>query len=86
MNHITADETLLARLRGITGPVEIRDESGKPVGRYIPVPTPEEEAALYEQARKLFDFEEAKRVAATERGQGRPLAEILRRLQSEEPG
>jgi hypothetical protein len=85
MNHITADDALLARLGGIVGPVEIQDENGKVIGHYTPVRTPEE-AALYEKARALFDFEEAKRVAATERDQARPTAEVIARLRSMEQG
>ncbi len=81
MNSITADEALLTQLRGVAGPVEIRDPSGRLLGHYTPVRSADEEA-LYARARQLFDLEKAKRVAETERGQGRTTAGVLQRLRS----
>lgn len=86
MSYLTADNPLLDRLRGIVEPVEIRDPNGKVLGHYTPVMTPEV-AALYEKAKALFgpeELEEAERAAAAERGQGRPLSEILQDLQAME--
>jgi hypothetical protein len=85
MSHITADEIMLARLREIAVPVEIRDESGKVLGLYTPARSPEEEA-LYERALQIIDLDQAKRVAATERGMGRTTEDVLRRLQGKGTG
>jgi hypothetical protein len=84
VDYITLDNTLLARLRGISEPVEVRDESGAVVGLYTPARSPAEQA-LYEKAKGLFDLEKARRVAETERGQERTTAEVLERLRSQGP-
>jgi hypothetical protein len=42
-----------------------------------------EEAARYARMKSLFDLEEAERILATQRDQGRPLADILQRLHAE---
>jgi hypothetical protein len=81
MNILTADEVLLNRLCGIVEPVEIRDATGKVLGHYTPVVSPEE-AAAYARAKELFDLEEAERILAAERNTGRPLKDILAELQS----
>jgi len=65
MHYVTADDALVDRLCGIVEPVEIRDASGKVLGKYTPVLSPEE-AALYARAEELFDWEEVERVAQTE--------------------
>jgi hypothetical protein len=80
MNFLTADESMLARLRGIVEPVEIRDPDGNVLGQYTPIVSSEKQA-LYAKALKLFDLEEAKRVAAM-KGQGYTLAEVKQHLQS----
>ena len=86
MTVLTADEVLLSRLRGVFEPVEIRDPEGKLLGHYTPALTPEE-AARYAKIKDLFDLEEAERTLATQRDQGRPLADILRDLRAREsPG
>jgi hypothetical protein len=36
MSHITADEALKARLDGLTKPLEVRDESGRVIGQFVP--------------------------------------------------
>ena len=84
MGFIVADDALLARLYGIVEPVEIRGPDGKVLGHYTPVLSPEQEA-FYARAAELFNVEEAERIAAAEHGQGRPLKEILRRLEAGEP-
>jgi hypothetical protein len=84
MNHLTADQVWLDRLAGIVEPVEIRDPDGKVLGHYTPVLSREQEE-FYARAAELFDVEEAERIAATEHGQGRPLREILERLEAGEP-
>jgi hypothetical protein len=80
MNYLTADESMLARLRGIVEPVEIRDPAGKLLGRYTPVLTPEEEAA-YARAAELFDLEELDRIAATDKG-AYTIEQVLEHLRS----
>jgi hypothetical protein len=80
MGHITADGPLLARLGGLVDPVEIRDEDGKILGVYTPALTPEE-AALYARAAELFDWDEAERVAATQR-EGRTFEQVMEHLRS----
>jgi hypothetical protein len=55
------------------------------LGHFVPYLTPEARD-LYEHPEKYFDFAEAERALA-EKGQGRPLAEILRDLESSgQPG
>jgi hypothetical protein len=83
MNFLTADDAMLAQLQGIVQPVEIRDPSGKVLGHYTPLLSPEE-AEAYEKAAAMFDWEEIERIAATEHGQGIPLAEFWRRLEAGE--
>jgi hypothetical protein len=83
MNVLTADEVMAARLQGIKEPVEIRDVSGKVLGHYTPVGSPEN-AELYARVEELFDLEEAERTLATQRGQGIPLEEFWRRMESRE--
>jgi hypothetical protein len=62
MNHLTADQVLLERLAGVMAPVEIRDGSGKVLGRFTPVFSDEEERR--ERAAKYFDLAEAERALA----------------------
>ncbi len=81
MNHIIADESVLDFFLGLVEPVEVRDETGQVLGHYTPLVSPEE-AALYEKAKTLFDPTETARILAEERGQGRPLEELWRQLQS----
>lgn len=83
MNHLTADEDLLDRLRGIVEPVEIRDPEGKLLGVYTPHVTAEVRA-LYERAKSLFNPAEVKRRAEAEKGQGAPLSEVWERLRAVE--
>jgi hypothetical protein len=79
---LTADGPLQNLLQGVKEPAEVRDKSGKVLGHYMPVLTPEE-AAWYEKANKLFDLKEAERVLATERDAGRPLQEFWQELQGQ---
>lgn len=86
MNVLTADETLQDRLRGLVEPVEVRDETGKVLGHYTPVVSPED-AALYEKAKRLFDPEEIKRRKERARGEtGCTLDQIMERLRAMENG
>ena len=63
---LTADGPLQNLLQGVKEPAEVRDKNGKVLGHYTPVLT-SEEAAEYQKLKKLFDLEEAKRVAETEK-------------------
>jgi hypothetical protein len=81
MNYLTADDVLLDRLSGIVEPIEIRDVSGKVLGHYTPLLS-EEEKEWYARAAELFDMEEMEQRLATERGQGKTTAEVMRYLQS----
>jgi hypothetical protein len=77
MNHLTADQPMLERLSGIVEPIEIREPSGKVMGTYTPVLSPEEREA-YRQAAELFDPEELDRIEKTD--QGRHSIEDIRRM------
>lgn len=79
MNYLTVDAVMVARLQSVPGPVEIRDEAGKVVGNFTPA-LPSDQAPIFTQ----FELEEAERILATERDTGRPLADILRDLQTRE--
>jgi hypothetical protein len=84
MVSVTLNAQLPGVLAGMMEEAEILDGDGNVVGYF----TPRERANMkrHEQARKLFDAAEGKRRAETE-GEGRPLEEILRRLQgAEAPG
>jgi hypothetical protein len=81
MTVLTADNVLLSRLRGLYEPVEIRDPSGKVLGYYTPVVTPED-AEWYAKVKGLFDLEEAERIALAEWDQGRSLAECWEEIRS----
>jgi hypothetical protein len=59
------------------------DPDGKCTGGSTPA-LAAEEVARYEKLKDLFDLEEAKRILATERDQGRPLADILHDLRAQE--
>lgn len=77
MNHLTADQVLLERLAGIMEPVEIRDPSGKVLGRFTPVFADEQETR--ERAARYFDLAAAQRTAA-QKSQGSSLEEVWRRI------
>jgi hypothetical protein len=76
---LTADGPLQNLLQGIKEPAEFRDKSGKVLGHYTPVLTPEE-AARYEKIKNLFDLEEAERILERERDSGRSLQEFWQEL------
>jgi hypothetical protein len=77
MNFLTADQALLERLAGIVEPVEIRDPSGKVLGRFTPVFADEKD--MHDRVAKYFDLAEAERELA-EKGQGCSLAEVWERI------
>ena len=79
MNHLTADQELLERLAGLMEPVEIRDPSGKVLGRYTPVFADEKDAE--ERAAKYFDLAAAERALA-EDPKGCSLAEVWEHIRA----
>jgi hypothetical protein len=79
MNYLTADEALLERLAGVMEPAEIRDASGKVLGRFTPVFVDEQDKR--ERAAKYFDLAEAERALA-DKGQGSSLSEVWQRIQT----
>lgn len=78
MTHLTIDPRQWPELLAATGPVEVRSPEGRKLGVFTPVS--EEENELYARAMALFDIEEARNVAARERGDARPTAEVLDRI------
>jgi hypothetical protein len=79
MNAIVADPHMIATLGGIVEPVDIRDSSGKLLGRFTPACA--DDARLYEQARKLFDPAELRRRNETN-APGITTAELLAKLEA----
>ncbi|HLJ12791.1 MAG TPA: hypothetical protein VKU82_16460 [Planctomycetaceae bacterium] len=77
MTTIVIDKLLREKLRDLEHEVEFRDEDGRTVGRFLP--EAEYMKLLYERARHLFTDEEIE-TARQEPG-GKPLSEILGRLQ-----
>jgi hypothetical protein len=82
MYYLTADQDLLERLASIMEPAEIRDASGKVIGRFTPVFADEEEKK--ERAARYFDLAEAERNLAEDRDDGLPLAEVWKRIHAGE--
>ena len=74
MPPITIDTTLTAKLRGLAHPVELCDESGRILGRYVPVANCEDRTQP-----QISDEEMSRRKQETG---GRPLADILRDLEN----
>lgn len=77
MTHLTIDPKQWPELLAATSPVEVRTPEGRKLGVFTPVC---EEDELYARALALFDVEEARNVAARERGDARPTAEVLDRI------
>ncbi len=71
MTRVVVDEVMRARLAGLTGPVELCDESGHVLGRYLPGLPAEADGCPY-SAEELRRFQQ-------ETG-GRPLADIWKDL------
>ena len=78
MSTITADSAMGSILSQIKDVTEIRDGRGNLLGIY----TPKEKADA--EIKKLFDVKRAHETLARERDQGRPLREILDRLEATE--
>ena len=71
MSRLTVDSATLARLQGVSGPVDLCDEHGRIVGHYVPYP-----GGLPADALELdIPEEELDRRAANFRG--RPLEDLV---------
>ena len=81
MSTITVDAAVQKLLSGVTEVTEVRDVDGNLLGVFTPRAKTEEER-LYEKARKLFDPVELERRMREETGHGKPLAEIIKRLEA----
>jgi hypothetical protein len=77
MSKVTLDPSLRAKLNNLDRPVEFCDESGRTVGYYVPADRHRE--LLYAWAKSQFTDEDLKK--AKNQPGGRPLAEILTRLE-----
>ena len=78
MSTITADPKMKSVLSRATGATEIRDVDGTLMGIYTP------KVKTEKQIKKLFDLKKAHKTLAKEKDQGRPLKEILSRLEATE--
>jgi hypothetical protein len=76
----TVEALTPALLAGLEDIAQVRDAAGNVLGYFAP--SAKAEPLLYEQANALFDPAEMERRLAEERGKGRPLREVLQRLQS----
>jgi hypothetical protein len=76
MTRVVADQELRSKLHGLDSHVEVHDESGRPLGHYLPEADYHE--LLYAWARSLFTDEQIQKARA-EPG-GLTTAEVLARL------
>jgi hypothetical protein len=74
MQTIVADEVLRNRLGGLMDEIEVRDESGQLLGRFVPVRTGKT------QAQKTYPFTEDDLDRVRQEPGGKKLAEIWRSL------
>jgi hypothetical protein len=77
MTTVILDDTLRQKLHGLEAEVELRDETGKIVGHFLPAE--KYQSLLYAWARNRLSDEELKR--RREEPGGRSLAEILADLE-----
>ena len=80
MTTVVIDKELREKLKGFDHEVIFCDESGRPVGRFLP--ESEYMKMLHERARHMVTDEELERA---KKEPGRPLADILRDLQLKYP-
>jgi hypothetical protein len=81
MIPLTVNDEFAGVLGGYVDAVEVRDEQGRVLGHFLPYLTPQARD-VYEHPDKYFDLAEAKRIAATEKGQGSSLAEVWERIRA----
>jgi hypothetical protein len=85
MIPLTVNDEVAGILGGYVDAVEVRDEQGRVLGHFLPYLTPETRD-VYAHPEAYLDLEELRRLAEDNKSEpGRPLAEILRRLESAEP-
>jgi len=77
MSKVTIDQLLRAKINNLDAETEFCDESGRTVGFYVPADRHRE--LLYAWAKAQFTDEELE--TARKQPGGRPLAEILARLE-----
>ncbi|MBI1902735.1 MAG: hypothetical protein HYS13_16670 [Planctomycetia bacterium] len=75
MTRVTIDDSLCAKLDGVSGPVELCDNSGRVVGKFLPSGEP---ATLWPQDECPYTEEELEAMRKTKGG--RTLAEIWKSL------
>jgi hypothetical protein len=71
MNQVTVDAETLAKLQGLTGPLDLCDEQGQLLGRFVPYPAGVRASDLEPEISK----EELRRRA--DNFQGKPLQDLL---------
>jgi hypothetical protein len=76
MTTVTVDDALRARLNGLGAEVELRSESGQPLGYFVPAEL--YLLFLYARARKQLSDDEIEQLRR--QSGGRPLADILKDL------
>ena len=76
MTRLIVDEKLRAQLKGLSGELEFRDESGRNLGRFLPAE--QYSALVYCRERDHLSDEEVER--ARQQPGGRSLKEIWTRL------
>jgi hypothetical protein len=81
MIPLTVNNDVAGVLGGYTDTVEVRDEQGRLLGHFLPYLSPEARE-VYARAHEWVDGQEIQRIAETEQGKGRPLAEVLQGLRS----
>ena len=79
MNTITADANLKVVFERIKGVTHVYDDEGNFLG--IIIPQAQADAALYEEAKRLFDPKEFERRMREEAGQGITWDELQKRLE-----
>ncbi len=84
MEKVTLQDDVATIFRGCVETFEVRDTTGRLLGYFQPYLSPEERAA-YEEAEKLIDWQEIRRIAATEKT-GRTIEEVMEYLRSLEKG
>ena len=80
MSPLVADANLSAKLVGIKEPVEIVDESGRRLGRFVPEPTEPEPLCHWEPTLTKEEIDRRVRESS-----GRTWAEIRQRLEQMRP-
>ena len=83
MIPLTVNDDVAAVLGGYIDAIEVRDGQGHLLGHFLPYLTPQARD-VYTRPEAHFDVEEIRRRKETEHGEGRPLSEVLRRLESTE--